>query len=719
MRYLKHTLFLSIFLLVFFALTPISHSSNIKVGFIGGRSPVGIVKQWTPLLDYLTRKVGQPFEMALFENYQDLMGAFEQKQIDIFESGAFTHLVAMDGGDAEFLAGPVRMGSPSYRSIFIVRSDSDIERLDDLKGTSLALTDELSTSGFLLPRVMLKRKGITTPAEFFEQIVLTGSHNRSIEAVLEGAVNVAGVGDSFLAHLKPESREKLRILETSGPISYGPVTVRRDLNSAIKNKIRSALLNYHKHLSADIKQVVQIDRFTNDETWDYASLRAYRDETKALPKLGYVAPYRRVPTVISDRIEDEKESALTWVISIFAVVVIILIAALRVLKRRMSSTTGITITAIVALFAALFTTINLLTLFSSINEFATRRLGQMENLNLRTVTAITGTSAESLNNILSTATRDKALVWAKIFRNGTIIASNKPSEVGVSIIDQIRTDTFDKSGDETIQVLDPIIVGKKRFATVQLGLSFAPVSGMVKRAVTINAIAMVAALLAGLVGALAIRRRIGRPVKELSQAVEKMREGETVEIANTDADLKGVTNLIAMLGKELRDKQTLIDLNSYEKLNNDAEYDPELTKLIADRLHELEEDYPRFKKIRAKQAVGDSPAWLRCMRDAAIRASDPDPTVIIGPSGSGKTSVARVIHALSPRAEKPMGEFNCAEFASADPLVVLGKLFGYGTDCGIQGIDPQSPIFPSHDLYRVLDLFLGARGLSPDLRNLS
>ena len=52
-----------------------------------------------------------------------------------------------------------------------------------------------------------------------------------------------------------------------------------------------------------------------------------------------------------------------------------------------------------------------------------------------------------------------------------------------------------------------------------------------------------------------------------------------------------------------------------------------------------------------------------------------------------KTGIAKAMHSLSPRSVKPFGEFNCAEFASGDPLVVLGKLFGYGKDSGITGID--------------------------------
>jgi transcriptional regulator with PAS, ATPase and Fis domain len=49
--------------------------------------------------------------------------------------------------------------------------------------------------------------------------------------------------------------------------------------------------------------------------------------------------------------------------------------------------------------------------------------------------------------------------------------------------------------------------------------------------------------------------------------------------------------------------------------------------------------------------------------------------------------LARAIHLLSPRCDKPFHTFAASEFAAADPMIVLGKLFGYGAGHGIRGID--------------------------------
>jgi len=133
--------------------------------------------------------------------------------------------------------------------------------LHDLKNTRLALTDKLSTSGYLVPRVMLENLNINDPNNFFEQIVLTGSHDRSIDALLEGAVDVAAVGDFFVKLLPEEKKDKIQIIGSSKPIPIGPITIQKNLSKDIKEKLYAAFLEIDKEMPKNILKVTEIDRF--------------------------------------------------------------------------------------------------------------------------------------------------------------------------------------------------------------------------------------------------------------------------------------------------------------------------------------------------------------------------------------------------------------------------------------------------------------------------
>ncbi len=93
----------------------------------------------------------------------------------------------------------------------------------------------------------------------------------------------------------------------------------------------------------------------------------------------------------------------------------------------------------------------------------------------------------------------------------------------------------------------------------------------------------------------------------------------------------------------------------------------------------LKKEVTKLKsKLEAKSAydilIGDSPQML-AVKNVIEQVADSELTVLIlGESGTGKEIVARMLHALSSRAQKPFTKVNCA----AIPRELLeAELFGY------------------------------------------
>jgi len=72
--------------------------------------------------------------------------------------------------------------------------------------------------------------------------------------------------------------------------------------------------------------------------------------------------------------------------------------------------------------------------------------------------------------------------------------------------------------------------------------------------------------------------------------------------------------------------------------------------------------------------IGDSPSLRRVYRLARLVAPRQTPVLLTGETGTGKELVARAVHALSPRRERPFVVINCA--AIPEPLLEA-ELFGY------------------------------------------
>ncbi len=690
MRCLKKILVGALITSAFFsARAGICADDAVRMGFVGGRSPAAVVRQWIPLVDYLSRAIGRPVEMVLRENYQDLIGALRSGEIDLFEGGALTHVEAIAAGGAEILVGEERRGSPTYRSVIVVRADDDAQGIEDLQSRSLALTDALSTSGYLLPRTMIAQAGVTDPGAFFRRIVLTGSHDRSLDAVMEGAVDAAAVGDFFVALLDEAQRTSLRVVAQSDPIPMGPITVRTSLSPEMKARLRQAFLSYEAEVPADLRRITEVGRFVVQPESAFDAIRRYADASKTLPILHTAIPYRRIPAIFDERVDLAKRRARVWMVGSVLVVVILLVAVGLFIRRRLAGAVGVAVGAGVLLLIVVMTAYGLALLSGSIDTYAAGKVGDLENLNLRLVAAMAGASSEGVDPIIVQAVQDDAVAWARVVQDGRIVASDRAGEVGATVLDAVRAHAYERFMPDVVTVLDPIVVGGRRRATLEVGISFAPVSNAVGRAVLMQMIALVCALAIAGFAAWFVRRRFARPLDVLSHAVESLREGDAVTVEGADGEIRPVAESIERLGREMAQKERLVELKDRVPLPSRESYDPAVTEELAGRLTGMEADHPAFGHLRHTIAIGSSPAWLRCLRDAAIRASDREPVVVLGPTGSGKTGIARSIHALSSRQDKPFGEFNCAEFASGDPLVVLGKLFGYGAGSGLHGIDAK------------------------------
>jgi phosphonate transport system substrate-binding protein len=88
------------------------------------------------------------------------------------------------GIDVAFKA--VRFGFDVYWAEILVPRDSDIATLEDLEGLRWGYGDVGSTSGYMVPLVMLQEAGVTPSEE-----IQTGGHNQSVQALYNGEVDFA------------------------------------------------------------------------------------------------------------------------------------------------------------------------------------------------------------------------------------------------------------------------------------------------------------------------------------------------------------------------------------------------------------------------------------------------------------------------------------------------------------------------------------------------
>ncbi|MDO1559428.1 phosphate/phosphite/phosphonate ABC transporter substrate-binding protein [Brevundimonas sp. 2R-24] len=205
---------------------------------------------WRPLIEDMSRETGLNVEMRFVSNYALLVQAMQAGQVQVGWFSALPALEATERANGQVIGRIVdRNGNADYQSVLIVRKGSGIT-LDDVlacgKRYTFGAGDARSTSGTLAPMAFLFGPRGIEPSECFSQ-VRAANHQANALGVANGVVDVAtnnSVGLVFMARQFPQQAEQLEVIWRSPPIPESSIVVRRDLDPAITEKIRSFFLTY-------------------------------------------------------------------------------------------------------------------------------------------------------------------------------------------------------------------------------------------------------------------------------------------------------------------------------------------------------------------------------------------------------------------------------------------------------------------------------------------
>lgn len=141
---------------------------------------------------------------------------------------------------APILKAPRYKGQPKYYSDLVVHKDSPYKTIHDLKGRAYVYNEELSNSGYNMPRYRLLQLGLTKG--FFGKVLRSGSHEESIRMVAAGEADASFV-DSLVLDYDREKHlghaAEVRVLESVGPAGICPLVMSSNLPAPLGTSSRS------------------------------------------------------------------------------------------------------------------------------------------------------------------------------------------------------------------------------------------------------------------------------------------------------------------------------------------------------------------------------------------------------------------------------------------------------------------------------------------------
>lgn len=237
----KHVLFWAAFCCLCLPAVVNAAPPPLRLLLIPMKSPTRMYKDFLPLKHYLEQRLRRPLLLKVARRNSEIAALFREKKIDIAFVCPTLYCTLTKSLPMSPLVKLRLNGRDYYRSVLVVRDDSKIRRTAELLGKTLVYGRYNCPGSGLLPRIMLRRVGLTND-KFFE-VVKLGNDESALLAVMARMFDVTGVPEMAARAFIGKG---LRVIRYSEAIPQYLFTARAGLGFALIDRIKAAMLDLNQ-----------------------------------------------------------------------------------------------------------------------------------------------------------------------------------------------------------------------------------------------------------------------------------------------------------------------------------------------------------------------------------------------------------------------------------------------------------------------------------------
>ena len=222
---------------------------ELNVQFVPSVQANKIEAKAKPLAKLLSKKLGIPVHVTVSTDNTALVESMASKKVDVGFLPSDAYVLAHKRKAADPLLQAMRYDydEPSgkqnpnkldskYQSMIIVRKNSKIKSIKDLKGKKIAIQDPTSTTGYILPVAELYKKD--------DNLVNVKGHDQGVVSVLNGDTDAAFVfkdARNLVAKDEPNVFKEVKPIYFTKKVPNDTISVRSDMSSAFRKKLAKSM----------------------------------------------------------------------------------------------------------------------------------------------------------------------------------------------------------------------------------------------------------------------------------------------------------------------------------------------------------------------------------------------------------------------------------------------------------------------------------------------
>jgi phosphonate transport system substrate-binding protein len=238
-------------------------------------NPQHLYKVFGPLMDYLSEQIpGVSFKLEASRNYAAYDEKLYARKFHFGLPNPFQTVNAVDKGYRVF----AKMGDDdNFRGIILVRKDSGIHQVSDLKGKAVSYPAPTALAATMMPQYYLQSHGVDVMRELDNRYV--GSQESSVLNVyLKQTVAAATWPPPWLALAKqrPELEKELRVIWETEPLINNGLVVLPEIPATIVRQVHDLLVKLHTHAQGRrILEPMELSRFESANNRTYETVRDF------------------------------------------------------------------------------------------------------------------------------------------------------------------------------------------------------------------------------------------------------------------------------------------------------------------------------------------------------------------------------------------------------------------------------------------------------------
>lgn len=264
-------------------------ANEINFSILSTESSENLLPKWQPFLDDMAKQTGLTIKPFMADDYAALIEATRFGQVQAGWYSTKGGYEAVTRADSEVIAqATYANGIAGYHSVVVVKKDSPIRTADDLlkcdKTLDFGMGDPNSGSGTLVPIAFLFAPRNIDPQRCFKTVVNV-NHEANALSVINGLLD-AGTNNTVslmaIRRSRPEITGQLREVWRSPLLGSDVITIRKDVDPAVKAKLQNFFVNYGRQGSPEQRQREQA--ILEQLEWD----NFYKADNSALDQNRYI-----------------------------------------------------------------------------------------------------------------------------------------------------------------------------------------------------------------------------------------------------------------------------------------------------------------------------------------------------------------------------------------------------------------------------------------------